>query len=198
VDVGGQPQALALDLGARDALAQARGRDAGPEQVAEDGQHDGARLVEGQRAALRGGHHPEDVVAGIEREHEPRGGRRVERVGHEPRGRLVEDQRPPAGQCEPPRLVLEAQLVEQADGLDVRAGDREAPQQRHIVGVGQVERGDAQAERLAHRSERVLGELAQRAGADERAGDRADGGDGHRRLDRRWVAGLSGHGRRPR
>ena len=46
VDVGRQAQALALDLGARDALAQARGGDARAQQVAEDGEHRRARLLE--------------------------------------------------------------------------------------------------------------------------------------------------------
>ena len=111
-------------------------------------------------------------------------GRRVEGVGHEPRCRLVEDQRAAAGGGQPPRLLLEAQLVEQPDGVDGRAGDGEAAQDGHVVGLGQVEGRDAQAQRLAHRGERVLGQLAQAAGADERPRHRADGGD-RGGLDRR-------------
>jgi hypothetical protein len=192
VDVGRQAQALALDLGARDALAQARGGDAGAEQVAQDGEHGGARLLERERVALGGGDHAEDLVAGVEREDEPRRGRRVERVGHEPRRRLVEDQRPPPGRGQAPRLLLEVQLVAQADGVDVGAGGGEAAQDGHVLGLGQVEGGNAQRQRLAHRGERVLGQLAEAPSADERPGHRAHGGD-RGRLDRRGRRGLSGH-----
>jgi hypothetical protein len=143
--------------------------------------------------ALGGGDHAEDLVAGVEREHEPRRGRRVERVGHEPRRQLVEDQRPAAGRGQAPRLLLEAQLVEQADGVDVGARGREAAQDGHVLRLGQVEGGDAQPQRLAHRGQRVLGQLAQAAGADERPGHRAHGGDRGGRLDRRGRWRLRGH-----
>ncbi len=193
VHVGRQAQALALDLGARDALAQARGRDARSEQVPEDGQHAGARLLERQRVALRGGDHAQDLVAGVEWQHEPGRGGPVEGVGHEPGRRLVKDQGAPAGRGQPPRLLLEAQLVDQRDRVDVRAGHGEAAQDRHVVGLGEVERGDPQAEGLTHRREGVLGQLAEVAGADQGARDRADGGDRGRGLDGRGQGRLSRH-----
>ena len=84
------------------------------------------------------------------------------------------------------------QLVEPADGVDVGAGGGEAAQDGHVVGLGQVEGGDAQPQRLAHRGQRVLGQLAQAAGADERPCHGADGGD-RGGLDRRGRWRLSGH-----
>ena len=105
----------------------------------------------------------------------------------------MEDEGAPAGRGQAPRLLLEAQLLEQGDGVDVRPGDGEAAQDGHVVGLGQVKRGDAQAQRLAHGREGLLGQLAEVAGADQGARDRADGGDGARGLDGGGLGRLSRH-----
>ena len=149
VDVGRQAQALALDLGARDALAQARGGDARAEQVAEDGQHawrSSPRAPAGGAARRRPRPGPRRRRRVAARARPRRAGRRGWPRARSPaRGRPGRARRPRPAATPPARSAARRAAP---IGVDVRAGDGEAAQDRHVVGVGQVERGDPQAEGL--------------------------------------------------
>ena len=179
VDLGRQSQALALDLRARDALAQARGGDAGAEQVAEDGEHGRARLLERERVALRGGDHAEDVAR-----RRPAAARatprRAGRTGWPPASVAGSWKTSGAPAGEASRQASCSKRSSSARPTPSTSAPEAAKRRRigHAVGLGQVERGDVAAERRrTSRRARARPARASVPGADERARHAADGGD---------------------
>ena len=179
VDVGGEPYSLALQLGAVELVAQARGRDADAQLVAEQPQNRQRRRVQLDRHRPGRHHDADELVRGEHRQREPIARLGLERVVDEPARRLVEDDGMTALDREPPRLGVERELFARA-----RAGRGLAitPQRRPVRGRGQVQGRRAQRQRAAHLAERVPGQLGERPGTVEGARHAADRAETRRHL----------------
>ncbi len=154
--------ALALELGLLEHLAQASGGDAGREQVADQRQDGRLGWFERDPQARGGEDHAHDAPIGVQRQHQPGGGCRLEGVGDEPTALLVEDERRAAGHGKAPGLLVEHHL---GGGLELRAaarGDDVPMQQRTPVLIGQVQGGDLHVQRVAHLRKALFGEILKR------------------------------------
>ena len=130
VDVGRQAQALALDLGARDALAQARGGDARPSRSPRMASTVAlvSSSASGWRCAAATTPRTSSPASSGSTSHAEAGGSNG--LATSQVAGSWKTSGPPAGRGQPPRLLLEAQLVEQRDRVDVRR--RETAKRRRM------------------------------------------------------------------
>ena len=136
VDLGRQAQALALEGGARDALAQAAQRRC-PAPSRSPRMASTVALVSSRAKGWR------CAAATTPRTSPPASSGSTSQAEAGESNGLATSQvagswKPgaPAGRGQPPCLLLEAQLVEQADAVDVRARRRRSGAGRHVISMG--------------------------------------------------------------